>query len=349
MKRVDERDTMFARMSYNVGSNEYKDYYKRNPEKKVIDDEIRKKPNLCSKGTRTYDELYSPFASAPFEFLSDIKSFSDGEVNKDRKYIDNISEFTEKLKAYAKFYGANLVGITEMKDEFYYEKRGRHKENYGEVIERKDMLPYGIVFAVEMDKEKIEKAPMLDEVIATSKAYVDVATIGMVISYYLRSLGYEARNHMDANYLVRLIPVAKSAGIGEIGANGLLVTKEYGPRIRLGVVTTNLKFKADKEVDFGLRYFCEKCEICIKTCPAKAIELVDNLYAEKTYRHNQEKCYDKWRYFGTDCGICISMCPFSKKENIIKDLDTFKGEDNYIKAILRQVKEDNIRRTIIKK
>ena len=51
MKRVDERDTMFARMSYDVGSNEYKDYYKRNPKKKVIDDEIRKKPNVIKLRT----------------------------------------------------------------------------------------------------------------------------------------------------------------------------------------------------------------------------------------------------------------------------------------------------------
>lgn len=34
MKRIDERDTMFARMSYKKGSKAYEDYYRRNPNKK---------------------------------------------------------------------------------------------------------------------------------------------------------------------------------------------------------------------------------------------------------------------------------------------------------------------------
>ena len=203
--RKDERDTMFARMGYEEGSDEYKDYYSRNPEKKEIDDEIRRKPNLCSKGTLTYDALNSPLAVAPFMFLGDINKFSTGEVNIEKTKIDDLDGFTEKLKGYAKFYGANLVGITKMKDEFYYSNRGRHKENYGEVIENDDMLPYAIVFAVEMDEMMIAKAPKVEEVIATSKTYVDVAVIGMVLSYYIRALGYEARNHMDANYLVQAI------------------------------------------------------------------------------------------------------------------------------------------------
>ncbi|MDV9812761.1 hypothetical protein RHG56_18740 [Clostridioides difficile] len=79
MKRVDERNTMFARANYKKDSTAYNDYYKKNPDKKEIDDSIRNRPNLCSEGTMTYNELNSPMASSAFDFLSDIKSLCEGK------------------------------------------------------------------------------------------------------------------------------------------------------------------------------------------------------------------------------------------------------------------------------
>ena len=72
----------------------------------------------------------------------------------------------------------------------------------------------------------INRSPMICEVIETSKSYVDAAIIGMILSYYIRSLGYEARNHMDKNYLVMPTLIAKDAGIGDIGRNSILTNKD---------------------------------------------------------------------------------------------------------------------------
>ncbi len=97
-----------------------------------------------------------------------------------------------------------------MKPEYYYTLRGRKTENYKEPVEAKDH--YAIVFAVEMDQEMINRAPQLEEVIAVVKGYMDAGMIGMVLSYMIRELGYEARNHMDGNYLLiaRLWPSGRS-------------------------------------------------------------------------------------------------------------------------------------------
>ena len=57
MKRHDERDVMFARNSYKKGTPQYNDYYKRYPQKKAIDDELRAKPPLFSPGPPTYHPL----------------------------------------------------------------------------------------------------------------------------------------------------------------------------------------------------------------------------------------------------------------------------------------------------
>lgn len=338
MKRVDERDTMFARAQYQKGSKAYDDYYSRNPEKKAIDDSIRRRPNLCSEGTNTYNPLNSPMASCAFEFLEDIRHLSEGKVNPE-KVQGNKKIITKRIKGLAKKYGAKLVGITELKDYHFYTHRGRLEEFYGQEIEINHK--YGIVFAVEMDKDMINRSPMQPEVIETSKCYVDAAIIGMILSYYIRSLGYEARNHMDANYLLMPVLVAKDAGLGEIGRNNLLTTKEYGSRIRLGVVSTSLELEVDEEISFGLEDFCRLCKNCAGTCPSKSIS--NEPYKESNGYLNwiieQETCYIRWRQYGTDCGICISSCPFSQQMESIKAVDTFKNNEAVIATVLSEFRK----------
>ncbi len=101
---------------------------------------------------------------------------------------------------------------------------------------------------------------MICEVIETSKCYVDASIVGMILSYYIRNLGYDARNHMDANYLVMPVFIARDAGLGDIGRNAILTNKDYGSRLRLGVVTTDIPLLEDEYVDFGLEDFCKVCK-----------------------------------------------------------------------------------------
>ncbi|SDK67146.1 4Fe-4S dicluster domain-containing protein [Natronincola ferrireducens] len=338
MKRVDERDTMFARVGYEKGTKAYEDYYRKNPDKKAIDDSIRTRPHLCSEGTMTYNALNSPMAGAAFDFLGDIKHLCEGPVNPE-KVEGNTKIITKRIKGLAKKYGANLVGITELKDYHFYTHRGRHAEDYGQQVQLDHK--YGIVFAVEMDKDMINRGPMIAEVIETSKCYVDAAIIGMILSYYIRSLGYEARNHMDANYLLMPVLVAKDAGLGEIGRNTILTTKEYGSRIRLGVVTTNLELEIDDPISFGLEDFCRLCKNCGLTCPSQSIsnETEKETNGNLNWVIDQETCYIKWRYLGTDCGMCISSCPFSQEMESIKNIDTFEGNDALIADVLSEFRK----------
>lgn len=310
MKKVDERDIMFARMSYEKGSPQYEDYYSRHPEKKEIDDELRAMPHMGGIGTVTYDVVNSPIVDACFNFLGDIKKYAEGNAKSEQVKVD-AETMTKRLKGLAKFYNAKLVGITEMKDYHYYSHRGRNAETYGDKIEK--FHKYGIVFAVEMDRDMIYRAPQLPESIAVTKGYIDTTVLGMVLSYYIRELGYDARNHMDGNYLVIAPLVAKDAGLGELGRNGILVTKEYGQMIRLGVVTTDMPLICDEEEEFGLEQFCLECGKCAQTCPGKAISkehkgIIDGV---KRWQINSEECYRRWRSLGTDCGICLSNCSFS--------------------------------------
>jgi ferredoxin len=198
-----------------------------------------------------------------------------------------------------------------MKEYHYYSRRGRSARTYGLPVD--PAHKFGIVFAVEMDKEMVFRAPQLAESIAVTRGYIEAAVVGMVLSYYIRELGYDARNHMDGDYLVIAPLVAWDAGLGEIGRSGLLVTREFGPRVRLGVVTTNMNLLVDAPAPFGVAELCGECDRCVRTCPGKAIPAGagDILGGVEVWRINPEACYRHWRRLGSDCGICVASCPLA--------------------------------------
>ncbi|MCF8009436.1 MAG: hypothetical protein K9K32_06690 [Halanaerobiales bacterium] len=332
--RFDERDIMFARINYKPNTEIYKDYYTKNPEKKDIDDFLRSLPGFMVKEAFSFDPLNSGLINGTYNFLNDLKQNSKGEVSKEKYPVDK-EIITDRVKSIAKYYGADLVGITEMKDEFYYSHRGRKQKNYGKKITNKDK--YGIVFAVELEKEMINRAPRLGQSLETSKGYVKAGIIGMILSYYIRELGSNARNHMDGNYLLMAPFTAEAAGLGEIGRMGILITKKYGPRVRLGVVTTDLELNTNKKVSFGLKEFCKICNKCAENCPSKAIDQGEPGLLNKTKRWKTEveKCFKVWQMSGTDCGICISSCPFSQNLDLSK-IERMKDNPEVIKEVLRE-------------
>lgn len=338
MKRVDERDTMFARMYYKKDGNAYNDYYEKNPEKKQIDDSLRSRTNLLEKGTTTYNALNAPMGRSAFEFLGDIRHLCEGEVSPNI-VEGNSKDFTKRIKNLATLYGACMVGITKLEDKHIYTHRGRFEEDYGKevVLNHK----YAIVFGCEMDKDLVNRAPMISEVVATTKSYVDNAVIGMILGYYIRNLGYDARNHMDSNYLVMPSLIGEDAGLGQIGRNAMLTNKDYGTRFKLGVVTTNLPLDIDEKVDFGLEDFCKVCKKCAYTCPSQSLSRENKIGKDGEYnwKVDVESCYEKWRYYGTDCGMCISVCPFSQDLESIKNCDSFKKNGEAIKTTLDEYKK----------
>ncbi|MGF7059587.1 4Fe-4S double cluster binding domain-containing protein [Brassicibacter mesophilus] len=110
---------------------------------------------------------------------------------------------------------------------------------------------------------------------------------------------------------------ATSAGIGWIGKNACLVTEEFGPRVRLGTVLTNIELEYNEPIISSL---CGNCNICMSICPAMAIK--GNLWRrgigrEELYdafacsNHMSEKYKDIGR--GSVCGLCISRCPRGNK------------------------------------
>jgi epoxyqueuosine reductase QueG len=98
--------------------------------------------------------------------------------------------------------------------------------------------------------------------------------------------------------------IAVRAGIGWIGRNNLLVHPEYGSKIRLATVLTNMPLETAKPLERD----CATCRECIEICPVNAI-------SESYKSWNKVACLEKLKYFAKShnvgqyiCGLCVKVC-----------------------------------------
>lgn len=313
MKKVDERDMLFSRLGYQEGTEAYERYYEEHPDKKKVDDMLRSRPGFGAPRTETFDPVKTPVANAGFELLADMKHLAEGRPAAEKIPVEK-NAMRREVKRQARYFGADLAGIAKTRPEHFYTHRGRPPEVWGIPVE--EQPPHVIVFGVEMDEAMIRKAPGVEVAVEGVRSYVRTAVIGLWLAYWIRSLGYEARTHMDGNYLGMVQKMAVDAGLGEIGKSGLLLTRSFGSRIRLGAVTTNLPLTADRKDALGVARICEQCGRCVETCPSGAISgearrKVDGRLEWPAI--SPERCYMVWSRMGTDCGLCISECPLSRK------------------------------------
>jgi reductive dehalogenase len=314
-KRIDERKTMFARMVLEPGSDRYNEFYKNNPDMIPLDEKFRSKPGLLDSEASKFHPLGFRAADASFFAIDRYKPFVDGEPNPIKEDLTDL-DVSNFIKSWAVKLGAVEVGICELKDYHWYSTIGRGEE-YGKEVD--DSHKYAIAFSVEMDKDMVDAAPTTSIIMESAQQYLESGKIAIQIAQFIRSLGYNARAHIDGNYRLVCPLVGRDAGLGEIGRMGLLMNEKTGPRHRLAVVTTDLSLKTDrKKSNPAIEHFCSICKKCADVCPSAAIskndrEIIDGV---ERWQINSEACFTYWCQVGTDCGQCIRVCPFSHPDNL---------------------------------
>ena len=319
-QRVDERDIMFARACLVPGSSEYEAYYAMRPENRAIDDEIRALPGLLSLTASKANLLAFASAEASFCLTGALREEVDGPVAAARSEF-TAAQMTTYIKDLARYYGAYTVGITELQPYHVYSHIGRGSGGYGAPITLDHR--YAIAFTVEMDHAITGTAPNAPTVMESARQYVEAARVALQLGYLIRSLGYPARAHIDGNYRVIAPLVARDAGLGDIGRMGLLMTPELGPRVRLGVVTTDLPLTPDqRDDDTSVIDFCRICQKCVETCPSRSIPAGDReeIDGALRWRINADSCFRYWNRTGTDCARCMAVCPYSHPNNAAHNL-----------------------------
>lgn len=137
--------------------------------------------------------------------------------------------------------------------------------------------------------------------------------------------------------------MAVDAGLGELGRNGQLITRDYGPRVRISKVFTNLPLIPDSPIDIGVQKFCESCSLCAQYCPSNSIsegERSDQGWNEHNVKGMLKwsvkamKCLDWWVKNGTHCSICIRVCPWNKPNNWLHRVVRIFAERNIMTPLI---------------
>ncbi|HEL9645104.1 TPA: tRNA epoxyqueuosine(34) reductase QueG [Streptococcus suis] len=126
--------------------------------------------------------------------------------------------------------------------------------------------------------------------------------------------GLEYKAMVDTGALVDTA-VARRAGIGFIGKNGLVISKEYGSYMFLGELITNLDIEPDQPVD----YDCGDCNRCVTACPTACLLGDGTMNARRclSFQTQDKGMMDlefrkKIKMVIYGCDICQICCPYNK-------------------------------------
>ncbi|AXI55571.1 3-chloro-4-hydroxyphenylacetate reductive dehalogenase (plasmid) [Pseudoseohaeicola sp. NH-UV-7] len=248
---------------------------------------------------------------APFSY--------DTPVAPDQVGIDEPAKMSAEIKRIAGFFGADLCGITDLDDRWLYQSRVDTRDLSAAPNDLPEGLTSVIVLGHEMDETLVATYPSALAGAATGREYSHEAAIVLQLAAYIRNLGYEAVASMNDTGLV--IPYAVKAGLGEYARNQLVITPQFGPRLRFSKIFTNLPLTHDAATPLGVRAFCDICTKCADACPVKALPYgppetggsnVSALKGVRKWTSDAEKCFGFWAKTSTDCAICMRVCPFNR-------------------------------------
>lgn len=252
---------------------------------------------------------------------------------------------TKIVKEKANWIGADMVGVAKLNPWWIYSHWGNQNVRYshaaevGDPIEIPPEFDKVIVMIHEMDYQVIQRSPAIEY--ETDIQYSKGAWSASSLATFIAELGYRAIS--SVNELGIDVAMAVDAGLGEMGRNGMLITRDYGPRVRISKVFTDLPLALDSPVDIGVQKFCEKCSLCAKYCPSLAL-----MPGERTDRgwneHNVSgmlkwpikamNCLDWWVKNGNHCSICIRVCPWNKPKDLLHRIVRFFAERNILTKLI---------------
>ncbi len=150
------------------------------------------------------------------------------------------------------------------------------------------------------------------------------------VAKYLKSEGYRYlcippdSDRISDTFISKLYPLfthkvaATCAGVGWIGRNGLLINRDYGPRLSLATVLTDAPFDVDEPIRESL---CGECNLCVEHCPSEAITgqtwSREDPFPEliKTENCKDHKKNTRSINGRPNCGLCINICPYGRNGN----------------------------------
>lgn len=137
---------------------------------------------------------------------------------------------------------------------------------------------------------------------------MSVAQNGLLdLSAFARSSSYRAARFLESKYGAKVanMPLAFpfelhndrraiadfsqrhaaiAAGLGSFGRHNLVIHPRFGTRVNFASIVTNLSLKPSPKCETDL---CINCDLCIKNCPAEALDEVGKTDVMKCLKHSQ--------------------------------------------------------------
>lgn len=103
------------------------------------------------------------------------------------------------------------------------------------------------------------------------------------------------------------------AGLGNFGVSNMLLTPEFGPRVRFASIFTAAEIPSDKVMEEPL---CIRCMRCRDACPVHALgseDYPEDLTDKQACAVRSEELA---RRFISPCGFCIKVCPIGEDRKL---------------------------------
>ena len=251
---------------------------------------------------------------------------NDTPVAANQVAIDDPVAATAEIKQLAKLFGADLVGVADLDLRWHYAAAVDTRDMTSRPNDLPEAVTHVIVMGHAMDADLVDTYPSALAGVSTGLEYSHEAAIVIQLATYIRNLGYEATASMNDTALV--IPYAIKAGLGEYGRNQMVITPEFGPRVRFSKIFTSLPLQTDKPKPLGIKQYCDICTRCAEACPPKALPFGETdskplnrstIPGVKKWSADCEKCFSYWAKLKTDCAICMRVCPFNRRYDSLSD------------------------------
>ena len=255
-----------------------------------------------------------------------------------------MSVLEDEIIALLKTNGASLVGIANV-ERFSGAPRGHHPCDF--VPNSRSVVTFGIALLRESlhwegHMHESEFVP-LEHRKDVLQNYLYSETGYVLVNHLLDMLGLRLANFLEskefaslfvpatygrgsmAKYIQKRIPsgfglfsqrhAAVMAGLGEFGLNNVVVTPEYGPRIRFNSVITESELKPSpllkEKACLG-----ESCSVCLRHCPGAISRRVNfdpvAVWIDTPAQTNIDFCWKQWNVHYC-WGRCIKICPVAVK------------------------------------
>lgn len=219
---------------------------------------------------------------------------------------------TREIERIALANGIDLVGVADLKS---IEELRTYP---------RDLLKgyrYGISVAVSLDKYDAYDMELEGQI-----SYRFLRATCALIANHIRKKGYRAmipdlddpvrwKGPLYFKSPLSMKAVANAAGLGWIGKSAVFVSYDYGPRVNLGTVITDMPLVAGKPS----KNLCGNCSACAKACPVGALTATTfDVYPKDLSRVLQKEKCNEWlertkNPVPSYCWECVLACPKGKR------------------------------------